>query len=126
MQNRIKTIAATIVGANQRQICIVLLPALLLAGCGNSPSPNADIEARLAAVEEKVEQAEIRSKKALSMAATSGSSFGPSPAEPEEFSGDTGPDEQSYGSSPVSPNQMIGPPSPGQDGPPNPQMMPGG
>lgn len=118
MHDRIKATNAPHTGVKPRRVLPTLLPALLIAGCGSSPSPNADLEARLAAVEEKAEKAEQRSKEALSMAASAGSSSSGGFAEPEEEPEEMGSGEQGFGDGQSPPTQMIGPPSPGQGGPP--------
>ncbi|KPF91189.1 hypothetical protein IP81_13565 [Novosphingobium sp. AAP83] len=118
MHNQIKATTALHTGVKPRRAHLMLLPALLLAGCGSSPSPNADLEARLAAVEAKAEQAEQRSKEALSLAASGSSSSSGGFSEPEEMPEETGSQEEGFGDSPSPPTQMIGPPSPGQGGPP--------
>jgi hypothetical protein len=120
MHNRNEATTAPQTGVKPRRVFSLLLPALLLAGCGSSPSPNADLEARLAAVEAKAEQAEQRSKQALSMAASGSSSSSGGFSEPEEMPEENGPGEEAFGDSQSPPTQMIGPPSPGQGGPPGP------
>lgn len=129
MQHRILAIFKPLLAMNHRGASLSMLPALLLAGCGSSPSPNADLEARIAAVEKKAEQAEVRSKEALSMAASGGSSSSSGGAQPEEFAEDVMPDEEPFNDNPSSGNQMIPPPPPGPPGAPggpSGPMMPGG
>lgn len=118
MQNRTKTTSAALLGFNPRGAGLALLPALLLSGCGNSPSPDADMEARLAAVEKKAEQAEIRSKEALSMAASGSSSSSGGAAQPEEFPEEIMPDEDPYNGNTVPGQTMIGPPPQNMQAPP--------
>lgn len=118
MHNQIKATTAPHTGVKPRRAHLMLLPALLLAGCGSSPSPNADLEARLAAVEEKADQAEKRSKEALSLAASGSSSSSGGFAEPEELPEEAGPEEDAFGDSQSPPKQVIGPPSQVQGGPP--------
>lgn len=118
MQNRIKTTSATFPGLN------ALLPALFLAGCGSNPAPDADFESRLAAVEKKAEQAEVRSKEALTMAASGSSSSSGGAAQPEEFPEEIMPEEDpyngntTYNGNTVPGQTMIGPPSQNMQAPP--------
>lgn len=119
MQNRTTGIPSALLRRTSRRATILLLPALLLAGCGSNSSSNADLEARIAAVEKKAEEAEIRSKEALSMAASAGSSANAPVVEPEEFTEDTIQAEDPYGTAPGPGPQMVGPPQQ------NMQMMPG-
>lgn len=122
MKNPISALMSPCLNVTARCTSLALLPALLLAGCGSSPAPDANLEARLAAVEEKAEKAEARSKEALSMAMSGGSSSGGAAVEPDEFIDQLSPDDENPVDGPPSGQQVITAPPSGPQGPP---MMPG-
>ncbi|MBA4353157.1 MAG: hypothetical protein C0409_00555 [Novosphingobium sp.] len=104
-----------------RHVACVLLPAVLLAGCGNASSDSA-LEARIAAAEAKAEAADKRSRQALSMAASGSSSQDANGGVTEVIEGDPTADDSAFNDdspdAPMFETQMESPPSP--------PIMPGG
>lgn len=98
--------------AKSKSVVILgIMPALLLAGCGNSKSEEA-LEMRIAAAEAKAEAADKRSREALSMAASgSGSPNNSAEVVPDEIAMDQGVTDDSADSV-IYDNRIESPPSP--------------
>lgn len=116
MKNRTSAPPFTQRGRMLPLVTCAMLPALLLAGCGNASSDSA-LEARIAAAEAKAEAADKRSKQALSMAASGTSSQDPTAgSETEVIEGDPILDDSGFtdnsSDSAIYDNQLESPASP--------------